>query len=104
MTESDLGWPTPTNDIRPIVTKPLGMVVPWSRNQWIQSPYITHAFDYKANIYSKLMAITTACTGVSCHTMQIILSDFTCMSFYKFHLVNMFNTTFFYQNARVHLQ
>jgi hypothetical protein len=39
-------------------------------------PYITHTFDQKANMYSKLMANTTARTGVSCHTMQIILSVF----------------------------
>jgi hypothetical protein len=36
--ESDFGWPTLTNDIRLIVTKPLGMVALWSRNQRIQSP------------------------------------------------------------------
>jgi hypothetical protein len=39
-------------------------------------PRITHTFDHKANIYSKPMAITTARTGVPCHTMQIILSVF----------------------------
>ena len=69
MTESDLGWPTLTNDIRPIVTEPLGIVAPWSRNLWIQSPYIIHTFDYKANIYSKPMAITTAHIGVPRYTM-----------------------------------
>jgi hypothetical protein len=74
--ESDLEWLTLTNDVCPIMTEPLGMVTPWSQNQWIQSLYITHTFDHKANIYSKLMAITTACTDVLCHTMQIILSVF----------------------------
>jgi hypothetical protein len=39
-------------------------------------PRITHTFDHKANMYCKLMAITIARTGVSCHTMQIILSVF----------------------------
>jgi hypothetical protein len=58
------------------VTKPLGMFAPWFRNQWIQSPYITHTFDHKANMYSKPMAITTARTGVLCHTMQIIFYVF----------------------------
>jgi hypothetical protein len=32
--------------------------------------------DHKANMYSKLMAITTARTGVPCHTMQIIMHVF----------------------------
>jgi hypothetical protein len=63
------------NDVRPIVTRPLGMATPWSRNQWIQSPHI-HTFDHKANMCSKLMAITPAHTGVPCHTMQIILFVF----------------------------
>jgi hypothetical protein len=39
-------------------------------------PYITHTFEHKASIYSKSMAITTVRTGVSYHTMQIILSIF----------------------------
>jgi hypothetical protein len=39
-------------------------------------PRITHIFDHKVNMYSKPMAITTACTGVPCHMMQIILSVF----------------------------
>jgi hypothetical protein len=73
---SDPEWPTPTSDIRPVVTEPLGMVASRSRNQWIHSPHITHTFDYKANMYSKPMTIITARTGVPCHTMQIILSVF----------------------------
>jgi hypothetical protein len=76
MIESDPEWPTPTNDIRPIVSEPLGMVALRSRNQRIQSPHITHTFDHKANMYSKPMAITSARTGVPCHTLQIILSVF----------------------------
>ena len=39
-------------------------------------PRITHTFDHKANMYSKLMAITTARTSIPCHMMQIILSVF----------------------------
>jgi hypothetical protein len=39
-------------------------------------PRIIHTFDHKANMYSKPMAITTAHTGVPCHTMQIILFVF----------------------------
>jgi hypothetical protein len=35
-----------------------------------------HTFDHKANMYSMSMAITTARTGVPCHTMQIIMSVF----------------------------
>jgi hypothetical protein len=73
---SDPEWPTPTSDVRPVVTEPLRMVASWSRNQWIHNPYITHTFDHKANMYSKPMAITTTCTGVPCHTLQIILSVF----------------------------
>jgi hypothetical protein len=71
-------WPTPTSDVRLVVTEPLGMVASRSRNQWIYSPHITHTFDHKANMYSKpmAMAITTARTSVPCHTMQIILSVF----------------------------
>jgi putative flippase GtrA len=37
---------------------------------------MNHTFDHKTNMYSKPMAITTARTGVSYHTMQIILSIF----------------------------
>jgi hypothetical protein len=44
--ESNIEWPTPTNDVRPIVTEPLEMVALWSQNQWIQSPHITHTFDH----------------------------------------------------------
>jgi hypothetical protein len=40
--ESNFEWPTPTNDVCPIVTKLLEIVAPWSQNQWIQSHYITH--------------------------------------------------------------
>jgi hypothetical protein len=72
--ESDFEWPTPTNDVCPIVIEPLGL--PRSRNQWIQSSHITHTFDNKANMYSKPMAINIARTGVPCHTMQIILFVF----------------------------
>jgi hypothetical protein len=57
--------------------------------------HITHTFNHKANMYIKSMAITTARTGVPCHTMQLSCLYFTCMSFYKSHLVNMFSTTFF---------
>jgi hypothetical protein len=39
-------------------------------------PRITYTFDHKANMYSKPMAINTACTGAPCYTMQIILSVF----------------------------
>ena len=39
-------------------------------------PCITHTYDHKVNIYSKLMAITTARTGLPCYTMQIILYIF----------------------------
>jgi hypothetical protein len=46
MIGSDLKWPTPTNDVRPVVTEPLGMVASRSRNQWIHSPHITHTFDH----------------------------------------------------------
>jgi hypothetical protein len=74
--ESDLEWPTPTSDVHPVVTEPLEMVASRSRNQWIHSLHITHTFDHKANMYSMLMAITTAHTDVPCHTMQIILSVF----------------------------
>ena len=42
---------------------------------WIQCP-LNHTFDYKANMYSKPMAITTTHTSVRCHTMQIIMSVF----------------------------
>jgi hypothetical protein len=37
---------------------------------------ITHTFDNKVNMYSKLMANITARTGVPCYTMQIILYVF----------------------------
>jgi hypothetical protein len=67
--------PTPS-DVRPIVTELLRMVALRSRNQWIHSPHIMHTFDHKDNMYSKLMVITTARTGVPCHTIQIILSVF----------------------------
>jgi hypothetical protein len=30
--ESNLEWPTPTNDVRPVVTEPLGMVASRSQN------------------------------------------------------------------------
>jgi hypothetical protein len=95
--ESDLEWPTPTNDVRLVVTEPLGMVASRSQNQWIHSPHITHTFDRRANMYSKPMAITTAHIGVSCHTMQIILSVFYMhvFFFYKPYLVNRFSTMFF---------
>jgi hypothetical protein len=39
-------------------------------------PRITHTFDYKANMYSMPMAITTTRTNFSCHMMQIILFVF----------------------------
>jgi hypothetical protein len=42
----DLEWPTLANDVRPIVTKPLGMVAPCLRNQWIQSPHTLHTLDH----------------------------------------------------------
>jgi hypothetical protein len=74
--ESDFEWPTPINDVRPIVTEPLRIVTSRSRNQWIQSLHITHSFDHKANMYSKPMAIATVCIGIPCHTMQIILFVF----------------------------
>ena len=48
-----------------MVTKPMDL-----------KPHITYTFDHKANMYCKLMAITTARTGVPCHMMQIILSLF----------------------------
>jgi hypothetical protein len=73
-----------------VVTKPMD-----------PKPLITHIFDHKANMYSKPMAITVVRTGVPCHTMQIICLHFTCMSFYKSHLVNMFSTTF---SSRVDVQ
>jgi hypothetical protein len=76
MIKSDLEWPTSTNDVCPIVSEPLGMVALWPRNQWIQSPQITHTFNHKVNMYSKPMTITTTRTDVLCHTMQIILSVF----------------------------
>jgi hypothetical protein len=52
------------------------MAAQWLRNQWIQSLYITHTFDYKANMYSKSMVITITHTSIPCHTIQIILSVF----------------------------
>jgi hypothetical protein len=80
------------------------MATPWSRNQWIQSPHITHTFNHKANMYSKPLAITTTHTGVPYHMMQIILSVFYMhMSFTSLTLL-AYSAQCFSQNAKVHMQ
>ena len=62
-----------TNYICPVVPSVKAALA--MNKHWIQCP-LNHTFDYKANMYSKAMAITTASAGVLCHTMQIILSVF----------------------------
>jgi hypothetical protein len=103
MTEFNLRVVHTTNDVHPVLTKPLGMATPWSRNHWIQSLH-TYTFDHKANIYNKHMIITTTHTDVPCHTMQIILSvfymhvSFTSLTLLAYLVQN------FLKNARVHVQ
>ena len=79
----DLEWPTATNDVRPIVTIPLSK------------------FLYNTLLTIKLTCIVSSWPLLShipvYHVIRYKLSClyFTCMSFYKSHLVNMFSTTFF---------
>ena len=91
---SDLEWPTLTNDVCPLVTVPLGMVASWSRTNGSKA------------LYNTLLTIKLTCIVSSWplllhlpvyHVIWCKLSClyFTCMSFYKSHLVNMFSTTFF---------
>ena len=80
------------------------MAAPWSRNQWIQSPHITHTFDHKTNMYSKLIAFTTTRTGAPCHTMQIILSIFYMHVSFTSPILLAYLAQRFSQNARVHVQ
>ena len=92
------------NGIRPIVTRTLGMAALWSQNQWIQSPHITQTFDHRANMYSKPMAINTACTDVPCHTIQIILSIFYMQASFTSPTLIAYSAQRFSQNVRVHVQ
>jgi hypothetical protein len=75
-----------------------------SQNQWIQSPHITHTFNHKANMYSKPMAITIACTDVPCHTIQIILSVFYMHVPFTSLTWLTCSAQYFFQNDRVHMQ
>jgi hypothetical protein len=65
-----------------LVTKPL-------------DPKPTHkCIDHKANPYSKSMAITTAYTGVPCHTIQLVLSVFYMHSFISLIIILLIDTRF----------
>ena len=66
-------------------------------------PYNIHTFDHKANMYSKSMA-TTVCTGVPCHTMQIILCVFYMHVSFTSPTLLTYSAQHFSQNARVHVQ
>jgi hypothetical protein len=80
------------------------MATSWSRNQWIQSSHITYTFDHKANMYNKPMAITTARTGVPCHTMYIILFVFYMYLSFTSPTLLIYSAQRFSQNVRVHVQ
>ena len=55
-------------------------------------------------MYSKPMAITTACTGIPCHTMQIILFVFYMHMSFTSPILLAYSAQHFSQNARVHVQ
>ena len=65
-----------------LVTKPLD-----------PKPPHTHT-DHKANLYSKPMAITIARTGVSYHTIQLVLLVFYMHSFTSLIIILLTDTCF----------
>ena len=82
------------NDVRPIVTiHPLGMTASLVTKPLDPKPPPPHT-GHKANLYSKPMAITTARTGVSCHTIQLVLLVFYMHSFTSLIIILLTDTRF----------
>jgi hypothetical protein len=79
------------NDVRPIMTIHWEWLHHWSRVIGSKAP--THAhIDHKANMYSKPMAITTARTGVPCHTIQLVLLIFYVHNFISLIVILLIDT------------
>jgi hypothetical protein len=70
------------------MTEPLGIVASRSQNQWIHSPHITHTFDHKANMYSKLVAPRLYLIKGESENLQLSLST-TISSSISLEIINL---------------